>query len=75
MRTAIETKYLRATATKGGRIVAQQLDTRVVVPYDHALSQSANHRVAAQTLADQFCSPGELVGGETARGYVFVFKA
>jgi hypothetical protein len=74
MRSAIETSFLGATNTKSARIVARQQDSRVVVPYDHNLSQSANHMAAAKALAERYCGPGELVGGETIKGYVFVFQ-
>ena len=51
---AIVTKYLGATNTKPGRIVANCYAGRVVVEYDHRLGTQNNHRAAALALVDKF---------------------
>lgn len=71
---AIETKYLPATARKGSRIVASDSDgNRATISYPHELSGEACHLEAARQLCLKKEWFGRLVGGETKRGWVFVF--
>lgn len=75
MAKAIETKFLPCTDTKGSRIKAFDLDNNsVTISYPHELNQGQAHRKAAQALADKMGWTGELIGGCTKAGYVFVFK-
>jgi hypothetical protein len=50
---AIVTKYHGPTNYKGSRISARAEAGRIVVPYDHALNISDNHKAAAQALAER----------------------
>ena len=49
----IRTRYRPATDRTGPRIRANIGITAIVVPYDHELSGSENHRRAAMALASQ----------------------
>lgn len=51
MRAAIQTKYLKPTSTKGGRLKATCDAHEFTDSYDHALSVEANHEKAAWLLA------------------------
>lgn len=71
---AIETKYLSATDHKGSRIKAYDCDRNsITIPYPHELSGEAVHQKAAEALRDKMGWKGQLVGGSTRKGYVFVF--
>lgn len=50
---AITTKYLAPTNTRGARIKATAACGSITVPWDHALTTSANHYNAACMLAGQ----------------------
>ncbi len=73
---AISTKYLPATNTKGSRIKAYDCDNNsVTLPMDYRYSGEILHRKAAEALRDKMNWAGELIGGGTKDGYVFVFKS
>ena len=65
--SAIETKFLGPTNSRGSRIKATSLSGRgksVIVPYDHALSQTENHeRLAAHVLGTTKLSVAEKKNG------------
>jgi hypothetical protein len=71
---AIETKYLGATNTKGGRIKATAWAGNVTVPYDHALNSDGNHKAAADALIAKFGWQGTFAQGGNVKGdgYYFV---
>lgn len=71
---AIETKYLRATNTKGSRIKASAWAGSVTAPYDYALSAEQNHRAAAMALVETLDWHGQWAQGGNAagNGYFFV---
>ena len=71
---AIETRYLGATNTKGGRIKATAWAGSVTVPYDHALDVQDNHRAAQLALRHKLGWQGKYAQGGNAKGdgYVFV---
>jgi hypothetical protein len=71
---AIETKYLGATNTKGGRIKATAAAGSVTVGYDHALNTDSNHKAAADALIAKMGWAGTFAQGGNAKGdgYVFV---
>jgi len=76
MRQAIVTKFVGPTNTKGGRIIAQSLAGKLVVPYDHALPTEANHTGAAVALARLKGWTGSMIGGGSpdCSGFCFVFE-
>ena len=71
---AIETKYVKATDTKGAHIKAKAESGSIKVSYDHALNTAENHEAAAMALIEKlgWQDLGVFVEGGTARGYVFV---
>lgn len=71
---AITTKYHGPTETRGARISARDMDgNRVFIPYPHELSGEAVHLEAARALCRKMHWTGDLAGGATKHGYVFVF--
>lgn len=74
MLKAITTKYHGATNTKGSRISARSDRKTIMRSYDHELSHSCNHRLAACELAAEFKWTGSFVGGSlpTGNGFCFV---
>lgn len=74
MTAAILTKYLGPTNHRGGRVKASVANSTdcTVMPWDHALSESANHAGAALALARTMNWPGSWQGGSTLDGYAFV---
>ncbi len=73
---AISTKYIGPTNTRGSRIKAFDCDNNAVtIPYPYELSGEDVHRKAAEALRDKMGWTGELIGGGTKDGYVFVFKS
>jgi hypothetical protein len=70
---AITTKFLAPTNNRGSRIKATAEAGSLTVSWDYGLDASANHEIVAQALADRYGWTGELVGGATRTGYVFVF--
>ncbi len=72
--TAIVTRYIGPSNTRGGRIVADGgLKRRVTIPYPHELRSEDAHACAAQALCNKFGWTGDLRSGGTERGCVFVF--
>lgn len=74
--TAIVTKYLGASNTRGARITARAMGHWVTVPYDHSSGSEANHRRAADALVKKMAweFAGKMISGELEHGYVFVFE-
>ena len=71
---AITTTYHGPTDTRGSRITASDGDgNRITVPYDHALNGAGNHRAACLALCAKLGWHGELVGGHTRTGMVWVW--
>jgi hypothetical protein len=71
---AITTKYHGPTNTRGSRVSASDEDgNKVSIPYPHELSGEPVHRAAADALLKKMKWDGQLVGGSTSNGYVFVF--
>ena len=74
---AIETRYLPATNTKPGRIVATNGDrARLLRSYNSALSSGQNHTNAAYALALEkkwSISDMVLVSGTVKKGMVHIF--
>lgn len=71
---AIETRYLGATNTKGGRIKATAWGGNITVGYDYALDAQDNHRAAANALIAKMGWQGTFAqgGNVTGTGYYFV---
>lgn len=71
---AIETRYMRPTNTRGGRIKAVAWGGSVTVPYPHELSMEDAHRAAAQALIAKMEWTGDFAQGGNAKGdgYLFV---
>lgn len=71
---AIETRYMRPTNTRGGRIKAIAWGGNIVIPYPHDLNTEDAHRAAAQALIAKMGWTGEFAQGGNAKGdgYVFV---
>lgn len=69
----ITTKYIPATNTKPTRIsaTASGNNSRIVISSD-GMSE-ASHILAVKTLCEQNEWDGELIGGHTKTGMVFVF--
>ena len=71
---AIRTKYLPSTHCLGARVKADDYEGHsVTISYPHELSGEAVYRKAADALCEKMDWPRELVGGGTAKGYVFCF--
>jgi hypothetical protein len=71
---AIETKYLGATNSRGGRIKATAWADSVTLSYDHELGYAENHRAAADALLVKLGWDGKFAQGGNVKGdgYVFV---
>lgn len=72
---AITTKYLGATNFRGSRIKATAESGSITVDYPHEFSGVNAHAVAALALMVKLGWTGDLIGGGTKDGYVFVFAA
>ena len=71
---AISTTYKGATDTLPGRLIAREPDgKRLTMPYPDDMDTEDAHRAAAEALRDRLGWTGELIGGWTGQGYVFVF--
>jgi hypothetical protein len=71
---AIVTRYHGPTNTRGSTITASDEDgNRISLSYPYELSGEACHRAAAEALCAKMQWTGELIGGSTKHGYVFVF--
>ena len=71
---AIETRYLKPTNTKDGRIKATAWAGSVTIGYDHALDAAENHAVAQLALRHKLGWQGKYAQGANVKGdgYVFV---
>ena len=70
----IETKYLGPTDHRDARIKATASNgMAVTIPYPHEDSDTGKHIQAVRKLAAKLNWTGEMVGGWTARGMVWVF--
>ena len=72
---AIETKYLGPTNNRGSRIKAYtESGLNLTIDYPHSANDGAEaHSLAALALAKREGWTGDLIGGGTSTGYVFVF--
>ena len=70
---AILTTYVGPTGSRGSRVRAKAELASALVPYDDALTNEANHRAAAQALADSLGIRNRFISGFTAAGYAHVF--
>lgn len=73
VRSAIVTKYLGPTNTKGGRIKATTDNGRYSVTIDYPHESRYPHADAALALCWKMGWTGTLIEGGTADGSVFVF--
>jgi hypothetical protein len=71
---AIETRYMRPTNTRGGRIKAAAWGGSVTIHYPHECNMEDAHKLAAQTLLDKMGWTGDFAQGGNAKGdgYLFV---
>ena len=70
----IETKYLGPTNHKGARIKATATHgAAVTITYPYDLSEHEQHALAVRKLAAKLNWTGDMIGGWTARGMVWVF--
>ena len=71
---AIETRYLRATNTKGARIKASAWGGSATVPYNYELEVPDAHRAAADALIAKMGWNGTYAqgGNVNGTGYYFV---
>ena len=73
---AILTRYRGPTDTRGGRILASDMDgNRTSIPYPHSLSSDDGHFRAAVALCHKMGWQGELAGGYTREGMAWVWIA
>ena len=71
---AITTRYRGPGNVRGARIWADDGDgNRISISYPYELSGEACHKAAADALCDKMGWTGQMIGGETRTGYVFVF--
>jgi hypothetical protein len=72
---AIQTKYLRPTNSRPARVKAFDcVGNSITCAWDSFDDDSRSHRLAAETLRDQLGWKGELIGGHTKDGMVFLFR-
>lgn len=71
----IFTKYVGPSNTKGSRIIATASGNnfRAIVSYNSALSSEDAHIEGVKALCSKLNWHGELIGGHTKDGMVFVF--
>jgi len=71
---AIETRYMRPTNTRGGRIKAVAWGGSVTIPYPNDCSIENAHKLAAQALIAKMGWDGTFAQGGNAKGdgYYFV---
>ena len=71
---AIETKFIKATNAKGGRIKATAWAGSVTIGYDYALDAQGNHKAAADALIAKLGWTGTFAQGGNVKGdgYYFV---
>lgn len=72
--TAIITKYIPATNTKGTRISATCTGGhKVTIPIDYSVDANTSHCYAALALCEKLGWEGDLIEGNTRYGNVYVF--
>ena len=76
---AIETKYLGPTNYRPSRIKAYTCNgQKLTISYSEADAANGTpaqaHKVVAEALRDKAGWEGDLIGGGTSKGYVWVFK-
>ena len=69
----INVKYLPATNSKGVRIKASCEGGSVTISRDYSVEIEQDYMLAAKTLKDKMQWSGDIVGGHTKDGMVFVF--
>ncbi len=71
---AIETKYVRATNTRGSRIKATAWGGTITIGYDYALDTDGAHKAAADALIAKMGWSGTFAQGGNVKGdgYYFV---
>lgn len=71
---AIETKYIKATNTRGSRIKATAWGGSITVGYDYALDTDGAHKAAADALIAKMGWSGTFAQGGNVKGdgYYFV---
>jgi len=71
---AIETKYIKATNTRGSRIKATAWGGTITVGYDYALDTDGAHKAAADALIAKMGWTGTFAQGGDVKGdgYYFV---
>jgi hypothetical protein len=71
---AIETKYVRATNTRGSRIKATAWGGTITIGYDYALDTDGAHKAAADALIAKMGWNGTFAQGGNVKGdgYYFV---
>lgn len=71
---AIQTRYIGPTNYRGSRVKATAEAGSVTLSWDNALNATDNHRIAAETLADKYGWPKNMIGGALpgGPGYVWV---
>jgi len=69
----ITTKYLGPTNTKGSRIKASCEGGSITVSLDYGVEIEQDYMKAAKALKDKMNWSGEMIGGHTKDGMVFVF--
>ena len=75
--TAITTRYLGPTNSRGSRIKVTAGDKSMTVPYDYALDAVPNHEAAACALAKSIHATAAIESSiELSRlhGYTFLFR-
>lgn len=73
MKQAIETKVLGPTNHRGSRVKAMAGGVlSVTVAWDYSVSPEVNHECAAKLLCEKYNWSTNLIGGATAKGFVFV---
>ena len=70
---AIETRYLSATNTRGGRIKATAWGGSIIVSYDYALNTDDAHKAAADALIAKMGWNGTFAQGGNVKGNGYYF--
>lgn len=73
----ITTKYVGPSNVRGSRIIAKASgnNTRSIVSYDCGLSDQGAHLEAVKSLCAKLGWTGEMIGGHSKDGMVWVFVA
>ena len=71
---AIQTRYIGPSNTRGSRVKATAEAGSVTLSWDNALNATDNHRIAAETLANKYGWPKNMIGGAlpNSSDYVWV---